>query len=104
MGLGRQWIRSIQPAFGHNQYISAIAAGAHHSVAVRDDGSVIQWGQNLGNVPTGLTNAVALAAGFEQNIALLANGTVATWGITNTEANSLPYGLPRCSSRRRSVS
>jgi alpha-tubulin suppressor-like RCC1 family protein len=91
-------------AWGDNEYgestaplaitnISAIAAGEYHSVAVEDNGTVIQWGYNWGDVPADLTNAVAVAAGFEHSIALRSDGTVETWGATNADANYVPDGL-----------
>jgi alpha-tubulin suppressor-like RCC1 family protein len=93
-------------AWGENEYgestpqvaitnISAIAAGEYHSVAVEDNGTVIQWGYNWGDVPADLTNAVAVAAGFEHSIALRSDGTVETWGATNADANYVPTGLSR---------
>ena len=91
-------------AWGDNEYgestaplaitnISAIAAGEYHSVAVEDNGTVIQWGNNWGDVPADLTNAVAVAAGYEHSIALRSDGTVETWGATNSWANYVPPGL-----------
>lgn len=71
--------------------ILSIAAGEYHSVAVEDNGSVIQWGYNWGNVPADLTNAVAVSAGYEHTIALRNNGTVETWG--NGYADYVPTNL-----------
>ena len=73
--------------------ISAVAAGEYHSVAVEDNGNVVQWGYNWGNVPADLTNAVAVAAGYEHSIALRSDGTVETWGATNSWGNYVPIGL-----------
>ena len=47
------------------------------------DGTVVGWGNNASgqtNVPTGLTNVVAIAANGDSSLALKANGTVVTWG------------------------
>ncbi|HEU5071191.1 MAG TPA: hypothetical protein VFV96_12365 [Verrucomicrobiae bacterium] len=58
----------------------SIAAGELHSVAVREDGSVVQWGYHWADVPADLTNAVQVAAGYEHSLALRADGTVTAWG------------------------
>jgi alpha-tubulin suppressor-like RCC1 family protein len=75
--------------------VTAIAAGAYHTVVLLADGSVQAWGNNgfgqLGDgtttsslVPvtvTGLGGPVtAIAAGTYHTMALLADGTVKTWG------------------------
>jgi alpha-tubulin suppressor-like RCC1 family protein len=54
---------------------SAVIHLAVQQVLVWGDGS---YGQT--NVPSGLTNAVAISAGLNGNIALRADGTVAVWG------------------------
>jgi alpha-tubulin suppressor-like RCC1 family protein len=75
--------------------VTAIAAGAHHSLALLGDGSVMAWGEDefgeLGDgaiapdheapVPvSGLSGVTAIAAGGEHSLALLAGGSVMTWG------------------------
>ena len=74
--------------------VVAIAAGAEHSLALLNNGTVMAWGNNeqgeLGNgtttntaVPvavTGLSHVVAIAAGGYHSLALLENGTVMAWG------------------------
>jgi alpha-tubulin suppressor-like RCC1 family protein len=82
---------------GHLQAIS-IDAGAHHSVAVTPEGSVVTWGSNeFGQIgvdpqrfqnldrprtvklPSGRT-ALVVAAGSYHCLALLDNRTVVSWG------------------------
>jgi alpha-tubulin suppressor-like RCC1 family protein len=77
--------------------VSAISAGAVHSLALLGNGSVMAWGANqndeLGNgsvggadnIPSpvnGLSGvaAIATAATAQHNLALLSGGTVVSWG------------------------
>ena len=85
---------------GHLTGITAIAAGAEHSLALRSDGTVRAWGYNgdgqLGDNTTTdrhvpvevvgaggsghLTGIIAVAAGYAHSVALKSNGTVWAWG------------------------
>ncbi|WP_437536178.1 hypothetical protein WME79_15900 [Sorangium sp. So ce726] len=74
--------------------IVAIAAGDSHSLALRGDGKVLAFGDNLhrqlGNdaaffnetptVVSTLDRVVAIAAGYEHSLALRNDGTVWAWG------------------------
>ncbi|MEX2239048.1 MAG: hypothetical protein WEB00_16135, partial [Dehalococcoidia bacterium] len=86
--------------------VQAIAAGDHHSLALRDDGVLFAWGQNdygqLGNgdvadfdeqgfarehlqveVPAQIeagAELIQIAAGGNHSVALLNDGTVSHWG------------------------
>ena len=73
--------------------IAALAAGEFHSVAATENGAVLQWGFNWGDVPTDLTNTIAVAAGYEHSLALRKNGTVVAWGTNDAIANYVPSGL-----------
>ncbi|MGO8676635.1 MAG: hypothetical protein ACLQVX_12280, partial [Limisphaerales bacterium] len=67
--------------------VVAVAGGGSHSLALRNDGTVVAWGwDNYGqaDVPAGLTNAIAISAGSLQSMALRADGTVLTWGKAET--------------------
>ncbi len=75
-------------------FVTSVAAGKHHSLALLSDGTVMAWGYNasgqLGNggtttsdvpvVVAGLTGVKAIAAGANHSLALLGNGTVMAWG------------------------
>ncbi len=75
-------------------FVSAVAAGGLHSLALLVNGTVMAWGGNgfgqLGNgtmtiekTPVeveGLTGVTAIAAGENHSLALLSNGTVMAWG------------------------
>jgi alpha-tubulin suppressor-like RCC1 family protein len=82
--------------------VIAVAAGANHSLAMRNDGTVWTWGYNnygqLGNGTSGsgtnkptpvkvtvtggepLENVKAVAAGQSHSVALKSDGTVWSWG------------------------
>ena len=77
-----------------NEWV-AVAAGDHHSIALKQDGALLAWGYNafgqLGNgtsddahspVPVKGTNDwTAFAAGDYHTIALKRDGSVWTWGL-----------------------
>ena len=53
--------------------ITAIAAGYHHSLALKDDGTVVGWGDNYygqATPPAGLSGVTAIAAGSYHSLAL----------------------------------
>lgn len=57
---------------------------------------IVAWGDNSAgqlNIPTGLSNVVALAAGRFHSLGLLSDGTVAAWGANNYGQLNLPIGL-----------
>ncbi len=74
----------------------AVAAGDHHNLALRGDGTVVTWGANdkgQSAVPASLTNVVAIAAGGAHSLALRADGTVVGWGDNSFGQASPPPGL-----------
>ena len=86
------------------QFVTAVAAGGRHSLALLADGTVVAWGANglgqLGNggttesnVPVaveGLSGVKAISAGASHSLALLTNGTVMAWG--DNESGQLGIG------------
>jgi hypothetical protein len=63
--------------------VTALAAAANDTFALRNDGTLTGWGNNNNdqlNIPTGLSNVVAIAAGVYNGFALKADGTVVQWG------------------------
>ncbi|HVR34716.1 MAG TPA: immunoglobulin domain-containing protein, partial [Methylomirabilota bacterium] len=76
--------------------VVAVAAGLNHSLALKDDGTVVGWGDNsLGQAspPFGLTDVVAIAAGRSHSLALRGNGTVVGWGQNTWGQSAPPAGL-----------
>jgi len=71
----------------------SISSGFYHSVALKEDGTIVQWGKYPGITPAGLTSASpgtastlsgstgvkAIAAGIFHMVALRENGTVVEW-------------------------
>lgn len=89
---------------GSLKFVTAVAAGGRHSLALLADGTVVAWGAGglgqLGDGSTsessvpvavqGLSGVTAIAAGGSHSLALLANGTVMAWG--SNEAGQLGTG------------
>jgi alpha-tubulin suppressor-like RCC1 family protein len=95
------FIASIVHADSNTEVVIAkgwagISTGYTHSLGIKEDGSVWQWGDKFGegkNIRTklisptqveGLTNMVAVAAGGEHSLALKEDGTVWAWGENST--------------------
>jgi hypothetical protein len=93
VGWGGEGLADI-PADLNN--VVAIAAGDFHSLALKQDGTVVAWGRSsLGrlDVSADLTNVVAIAAGFAHSLALKQDGTVVAWGDNFYGQSTVPPGL-----------
>ena len=96
-----------------SRHRTRLAAGAYHTCALLDDGSVQCWGSNFGgqlginNVSQATTpitvpnvsSAVSLAAGMNHTCAIVSGGTVRCWGANTVGqlgngTNSPPYWNP----------
>jgi len=63
-----------------------IAGGGYHSLALKDDGTVIAWGRpddGRLDVPRAATNTLQIAAGMHHSLALQSNGVVVAWGAND---------------------
>jgi hypothetical protein len=76
--------------------VTAVAAGAFHSLALKEDGTVAAWGCTVINtgqcdVPPGLSGVVAISAIGNHSMALKEDGTVVVWG--GYDVMFVPEGL-----------
>jgi alpha-tubulin suppressor-like RCC1 family protein len=99
-GTVTQWGTVLQAVPANLSNVIVIAAGAFHALALRNDGSVVVWGEtNLpaAQLPVGLTGVRSIAAGFYHTVAVLSNGTVGVWGINyptiDYTMTNIPPGL-----------
>ena len=75
--------------------VVAIAAGAYHSLAVKNDGTVVAWGWDAGGqstVPPGLSGVSKVAGGYAFSMALKTDGTLVTWGDNSDGQTTVPAG------------
>lgn len=73
-----------------------VSPEAWHIVALLSDGTVKSWGRNFSgqtDVPSGLTNVVAVSAGREHSVALRSDGTVIAWGGNTVGQTDMPTHL-----------
>jgi hypothetical protein len=73
--------------------VVAIAAGSHHSLALRADRTVVGWGYDYDGetiTPASATNVVAIAAGDYHSLALRADGAVVGWGRNYEGQTTIP--------------
>ena len=74
--------------------VTAIAAGRGHSLALKSDGSVVEWGEIQGGklnnaiMPPGVSGVSAVSAGLGDSLALKRDGQVIGWGYP-----AVPEGL-----------
>ena len=71
--------------------VQALSAGQYHNLALRTDGTVVEWGDTNStvehgafDVPAGLSGVTAISAGLFHSLALKSNGTVVGWGAGGT--------------------
>jgi hypothetical protein len=73
-----------------------LACGKNHAVLLKNDGTVVCWGNNTygqSTVPVGLSGVIAVDAGDNHTIALKNDNTVVCWGDNTYGQTSVPAGL-----------
>jgi hypothetical protein len=76
--------------------VKSVAAGDFHTVALKNDGTVVAWGDNGAGqttVPSGLSGVTAIAAGTSHTVALKKDGTVVAWGLNEYGETTVPSGV-----------
>lgn len=72
--------------------VTAIAVGTAHSLALKPDGTVDEWGRGF-YYPARWSNVVAISASRSNSVALKDDGTVVAWGSGPDGINRVPPGL-----------
>ncbi len=93
--------RSFIVPCGFGGSVSNLAAGGSHSLAVRTDGVLIAWGNNIDGqsaVPSTLSNAIATAGGQQFSLGLGTDGRVVAWGRNSFGELNVPIGLSNVTS------
>jgi alpha-tubulin suppressor-like RCC1 family protein len=76
--------------------IVAISTATDHSLALKSDGTVFAWGDNMNgqcDVPAGLANVTEIAAGEFFSVALRSDRSIVAWGANDYGQRDLPSGL-----------
>jgi alpha-tubulin suppressor-like RCC1 family protein len=85
--------------------VVAISASGSHALALRNDGTVVSWGNEYlalasNNVPSDLTNVIAIASGTDHDFALLGNRapafTVQPWSRSIFNSASSVWFCGKC--------
>lgn len=72
----------------------AVAAGGHHSLALKRNGSIVAWGNNsVGQctVPSPNTDFVAISAGYHHSLGLKSDGSIVAWGWNEQGQCNVPW-------------
>jgi hypothetical protein len=72
--------------------VADIAAGSSHSIALLDNGQVVEWGKSVGTKPT-LTGVTEIAAGALHNLVRKSDGTLVAWGSNTYGQTTIPSGI-----------
>jgi alpha-tubulin suppressor-like RCC1 family protein len=113
-GIQINWCLGSSPAIGAEEFkFTDIACGGHHTLAVKDDGTLWAWGRNnngqlgIGNTAdqgypqqvgsdTGWTG---VACGHNHSVAIKSNGTLWSWGFNGSGqlglGNTTNYNTPQ---------
>ena len=73
-----------------------LAAGYYHTLAIRQDGSIVAKGWDdymQSTVPRNLDKALSVSGGYYHSLASMEDGSVVTWGRNNYGQREVPEGL-----------
>ncbi|NOJ93814.1 PEGA domain-containing protein [Corallococcus coralloides] len=90
------WGPSLPSGGGNLTDVVSVAAGEAFAVALKADGTVVEWGDLGGSrapVPAGLSDVVAISAASNIAAALRRDGTVVAWGGSEYDRTKVPAGL-----------
>ncbi|HRI14795.1 MAG TPA: immunoglobulin domain-containing protein, partial [Verrucomicrobiota bacterium] len=76
--------------------VRAVAAGYGYTLALKQDGTVVAWGNNDNgqtDIPEDLRGVTAIAAGPNRAVALKSDGTVVAWGNNDNGQTDIPEDL-----------
>lgn len=76
-----------------NSGFIGIAAGSHHSLGLKADGSIAAWGRNQEgqlDVPPPNTGFVDIVAGDQFSLGLKADGSIVAWGYNSSGQCNVP--------------
>lgn len=94
MGSVVAWDGTTNVAAGLSGIVQ-VSGGGNDSVALRADGTVVEWDNATSKytaVPTNVNEVIAIAAGAYHTIALRSDGTMVGWGV-NYNGEASPPGI-----------
>jgi subtilisin-like proprotein convertase family protein len=91
---GADYVRQAEVPPGLSNVV-AIAGAYDHSLALKNNGTVVAWGDNTFNQTNApaANNFLAIAGGQYFSMALKNNGTVTSWGGNILNSTNVPAGL-----------
>jgi len=76
-----------------NSGFIAIAAGGYYSLGLKQDGSIVAWGENGSgqcNIPSPNSGFIAISAGVSHSLGLKQDGSIVAWGRNDFGQCTIP--------------
>lgn len=73
--------------------VVAISAGNNDCLALKNDGTVVEWNSWHSAAPADLSNVVAISSASRNGLALKADGHIVVWGDNSVGQTNIPAGL-----------